>query len=72
MTMDGRWHRACICIGYKQEMGSRWRRGSCYCSDEEKGIAVDEDGYIYVSDVGNRCIQKFAPENGSAATATTC
>jgi len=24
-------------------------------------IAVDDDGYIYVADVGNRRIQKFAP-----------
>ena len=24
-------------------------------------IAVDDDGFIYVADVGNRRIQKFAP-----------
>jgi len=26
-----------------------------------RSIAVDDDGYIYVADVGNRRIQKFAP-----------
>lgn len=37
-----------------------FRRGN-RPTDMGGSIAVDEDGYIYVADVGNRRIQKFAP-----------
>jgi DNA-binding beta-propeller fold protein YncE len=36
--------------------------GGGLTSDDHAGsIAVDDDGFIYVADVGNRRIQKFAP-----------
>ena len=41
---------------------------ACVCDDSAAtaidlagSIAVDDDGFIYVADVGNRRIQKFAP-----------
>lgn len=41
------------------EFGSAGRGNGQF--DRPYGIAIDKDGYIYISDTGNKRIQKFAP-----------
>ena len=41
------------------EFGSAGRGNGQF--DRPYGIAIDKDGYVYVSDLGNKRIQKFAP-----------